>query len=69
MAAGEHQVSGEGLRKIIINNVRPGSSIEGVPGSHFNFTFQIFGLRHPSHGIGVTIRPIVTRSAMSWLHF
>jgi len=32
--AGEHQVDGEELRKSIVDWVRLGSSIEGVPGSH-----------------------------------
>ena len=37
---GEHQVGGEGQRKIIIDWDRPGDPIEGVPGSHYTKHLQ-----------------------------
>jgi hypothetical protein len=53
---------------IIIDWSRLGRPIEPVPGSHFNFIFQIFGLQRPSSVPGahreVSIKRIVTGSTL-----
>ena len=52
MEAGEHQVGGEGLRKIIIDRGRPGGPIEPVTGSHLNSSAYDSWSKPGAHGGG-----------------